>query len=47
MKLGVKQYDPQLKVMHKIQDYLVKQHADNRRVVMFVEEAQSMPNCYA
>lgn len=43
MKLDVEPEDPQLKVMHKIQDYLVDQHAKNRRIVMFVEEAQSMP----
>lgn len=30
-------------VMHKIQAHLLKKHADNRQVVMFVEEAQSMP----
>lgn len=43
MKLDIEPDDPQLKVMHKIQDHLVEQHANNRRVVMFVEEAQSMP----
>lgn len=43
MGLDVEPDDPQLKVMHKIQDYLVEQHARGRRVVMFVEEAQSMP----
>ena len=43
MKLDVAPDDPQLKAMHKIQDYLVEQHASGKRVVMFVEEAQSMP----
>lgn len=43
MGLDVEPDDPHLKVMHKIQDYLVEQHARGRRVVMFVEEAQSMP----
>ena len=43
MNLDVAPDDPQLKAMHKIQDYLVEQHANGRRVVMFVEEAQSMP----
>ncbi len=43
MNLDVKPEDPQLKAMHKIQDYLLEQHANGRRVVMFVEEAQSMP----
>jgi len=43
MGLDVSPDDPQLKAMHKIQDYLVEQHANGKRVVMFVEEAQSMP----
>jgi MSHA biogenesis protein MshM len=30
-------------VMHALHDYLLAKHADNRRVVMFVEEAQGMP----
>lgn len=30
-------------VMHQLHDYLLAKHADNRRVVMFVEEAQGMP----
>ncbi len=30
-------------VMQKIQAHLLKKHADNRQVVLFVEEAQSMP----
>jgi MSHA biogenesis protein MshM len=32
-----------LQVMHALQDYLVEKHAQNRRVVIFVEEAQGMP----
>ena len=32
-----------LDVMQKIQAYLLNKHADNRQVVLFVEEAQSMP----
>jgi len=32
-----------LEVMQKLQDFLVCKHAENRRVVLFVEEAQSMP----
>lgn len=43
LQLGVSPSDKQLKVLHLLQDYLVKKHAENRRVVMFVEEAQSMP----
>ena len=30
-------------VMQQIQTHLLKKHADNRQVVLFVEEAQSMP----
>ncbi|MDT8281988.1 MAG: AAA family ATPase [Gammaproteobacteria bacterium] len=30
-------------VMHRIQAHLLKKHAANRQVVLFVEEAQSMP----
>ena len=30
-------------VMQRIQAHLLKKHADNRQVVLFVEEAQSMP----
>jgi MSHA biogenesis protein MshM len=31
------------KVMHSLQDYLLKRHTENRQVVLFVEEAQGMP----
>src|SRR5210317_470487 len=31
------------KVMHSLQDYLLKRHMENRQVVLFVEEAQGMP----
>ena len=31
-------------LMHLVHDYLLAKHAANRRVVMFVEEAQAMPN---
>ena len=30
-------------LLHQIHDHLLSRHADNRRVVMFVEEAQCMP----
>jgi type II secretory pathway predicted ATPase ExeA len=30
-------------LLHQIHDHLLARHADNRRVVMFVEEAQCMP----
>ena len=32
-----------LKVMNALQNYLLEQHAQNKQVVVFVEEAQSMP----
>ncbi len=35
--------DSKLDVMQKLQKYLLSKHADNRQVVVFVEEAQSMP----
>jgi type II secretory pathway predicted ATPase ExeA len=35
--------DGRLKVMHALHEFLLKKHGENRRVVMFVEEAQSMP----
>ena len=35
--------DSRLDVMQKLQKYLLSKHADNRQVVVFVEEAQSMP----
>ena len=31
------------KVMHSLQDYLLKRHTENKQVVLFVEEAQGMP----
>ncbi len=41
--LGVDRGADRLEVMHVLQDYLVKQHAAGHRVVVFVEESQSMP----
>lgn len=41
--LGVDSNSSKLGVMQKLQDYLLRKHADNRQVVLFVEEAQSMP----
>ncbi|MCP5200416.1 MAG: AAA family ATPase [Gammaproteobacteria bacterium] len=43
LKLAVAPGDPRLKVMHALQDYLLAAHAEGRRVIMFVEEAQGMP----
>jgi type II secretory pathway predicted ATPase ExeA len=41
--LSVAPEDSKLKVLHALQDYLLAKHADGRRVVMFIEEAQAMP----
>jgi type II secretory pathway predicted ATPase ExeA len=35
--------DGKLEVMHTLHSYLLDKHMENRRVVMFVEEAQGMP----
>ncbi len=43
LHLGITNSESKLDVMQKLQDYLLKKHADNRQVVVFVEEAQSMP----
>ncbi len=41
--LDVKGEMNKVTIMQQIQTYLLKKHADNRQVVLFVEEAQSMP----
>ena len=43
LKISVDEGEDRLKVMHELQEYLVKKHAENCQVVVFVEEAQSMP----
>jgi type II secretory pathway predicted ATPase ExeA len=43
LKLNVTETDNRLKVMNELQNYLVDRHADNRQIVVFVEEAQGMP----
>ena len=43
MKLAVEPGGNRLQVMHALQERLLQKHADNRQVVVFVEEAQSMP----
>ncbi len=43
LKLPVNNGDDRLKVLQVLQDFLLRKHADNRRVVVFIEEAQSMP----
>lgn len=41
--LDVDSSSSKLDVMQQLQAYLLKKHADDRQVVLFVEEAQSMP----
>lgn len=43
LKLPVAELDNRLQVMQSLQQYLLERHADNKQVVMFVEEAQAMP----
>ena len=43
LHLDVSSDESKLDVMQKLQGYLLRKHADNRQVVVFVEEAQSMP----
>ena len=43
LHLDVRNDESKLDVMQKLQDYLLQKHAGNRQVVVFVEEAQSMP----
>lgn len=43
LKLDVDSESNKLEVMQKLQQYLLDKHAENKHVVVFVEEAQSMP----
>ncbi len=43
LKLPAAASDSRLKVLHTLQDYLIRRHAENVRVVTFIEEAQGMP----
>jgi len=43
LKLPVEASDNRIKVMNELQKYLLQRHSENHQVVMFVEEAQSMP----
>ncbi len=43
LEISVDESEDRLKVMHELQEYLLKKHAANCQVVVFVEEAQSMP----
>ena len=43
LRLDVNDQMSKVNVMQQIQAYLLEKHANNRQVVLFVEEAQSMP----
>jgi len=43
LSLPVSRDSSKHKVMHSLQDYLLKRHTENKQVVLFVEEAQGMP----
>lgn len=43
LQLDVDRTAPRLEVMHRLQEHLLKRHAEGHRVVVFVEEAQGMP----
>ena len=43
LKLQVSPNTSRLEVMHALQEFLLARHAENRQVVVFVEEAQGMP----
>ena len=43
LQLGLDRNADRLEVMHALQDYLVQRHAEGKRVVVFIEESQSMP----
>ncbi len=43
MRLPLEADANRLRVMQALQDYLLEKHANDRQVVVFVEEAQSMP----
>jgi len=43
LKLTITSESSKLEVMQKLQNYLLEKHANNKQVVVFVEEAQSMP----
>ncbi len=43
LKLQVAPNTSRLEVMHALQEFLLARHAENRQVVVFVEEAQGMP----
>jgi len=43
LQLPVARSAPRLEIMQALHDFLLKRHAEGKRVVVFVEESQSMP----
>jgi type II secretory pathway predicted ATPase ExeA/septal ring-binding cell division protein DamX len=43
LQLGLDRQADRLQVMHALQDYLLARYAEDRRVVVFIEESQGMP----
>lgn len=43
LQLPVERSAPRIEVMHRLHDHLLARHAEGKRVVMFIEESQSMP----
>lgn len=43
LKVSVVDSANRLEVMHALQQYLVEKHANDKRIVVFIEEAQGMP----
>jgi len=43
LQLGVARDASRLEVMQALHEYLLKRHSENKRIVVFVEESQSMP----
>jgi MSHA biogenesis protein MshM len=43
LQLGLDRKADHLEVMHALQNYLLNRYAEDRRVVVFIEESQSMP----
>jgi len=43
LQLAVERSAPRLEVMQVLHEFLVKRHSEGKRVVVFVEESQSMP----
>jgi type II secretory pathway predicted ATPase ExeA len=43
LQLPVERSAARIEVMHRLHDHLLSRHAEGKRVVMFIEESQSMP----